>query len=362
MLENSKRPLFWLGHGIRLAGAVDLIEPFLDRFKVPVITSWQGKDMLRHDHPRFYGHAGVYGHPVANKLVQNADLIIAIGTRLALPQTGYNLNKFAPNAHLIMVDIDAAELEKIGKGTGINRDAKEFMLSMMKTQAPYMETEWEYPYLVKSEYPSCSKSYLNPYWFMEELNKWLKPDHIIVTDMGTALLTAYPLLNLNGKQRLITSTGLGEMGFGLPAAVGASIAIGKGEVLCLNCDGGMMFNLQELATIKHHKLPIKIIVFCNNGYRMISHTQDTLGMNRTASSSSDLSFPNWHDLAKSFGIEWHLIEHQQQFNSVIPYMQNFNGPMLVEVIIDPDQKFGPKLSPVINTDGSIYSPGLEEIQ
>ena len=123
---------------------------------------------------------------------------------------------------------------------------------------------------------------------MWELNKWLKQDQVIVTDMGTALLCAYPMLNLNGTQRLITSTGLGEMWFGLPAAIGASFSNGKGEVLCLNCDGGMMFNLQELATIQHHKLPIKIIVFCNEGYSMIKRSQEGMGMKHAASGTKDV--------------------------------------------------------------------------
>ena len=365
MLESAKRPLFWLGHGIRLSGAVDLIEPFLERFDVPFVTSWQGKDMVRHDHPRFMGHAGVYGHRAANTAVQNADLIIAIGTRLALPQTGYDLAKFAPKAQLYSVDIDDNERTKINSN-GITMAAGDFMRKALREWEPAFPVAWliackymtdEMPWL-ESPLHNDTNGYINSYRFMWELNKWLKTDQVITTDMGTALLTAYPMLRLNGRQRLLTSTGLGEMGFGLPAAIGASVAMDSGEVLCLNCDGGLMFNLQELATIQHHNLPIKIIVFDNDGYSMIKRSQEGLGMAHAASGSSALSFPWWESLAQSFGMDCGRIERWEDMTKLDGFFASTNAAMMI-VRVDPQQRFGPKVPTLKDENGNVYSPGLE---
>lgn len=353
MLRDSKRPLFWFGHGIRLAGAVDLIEPFLEKFNVPFITSWQGKDMVDHNHIRYFGHAGVYGHRAANHIVQEADLIIAIGTRLALPQTGYDLTKFAPKARLVVVDIDEAEATKHQRAEAIVMDAGVFMRKAMAEWKPafynhvYWITECDsienellgIDYLARQD-----NGYINPYRFMQELNKWLKPDQVIVTDMGTALLCAYPMLKLNGSQRLITSTGLGEMGFGLPAAIGASISLEGKDVLCLNCDGGMMMNIQELATIKHHNLPVKIVIFANQGYAMIKRSQEGLKMRHTASGTGDISFPNWYHLARAYDIDYmHLLRgYERDMETQVRGMLDAKGPYMLVIDTDPDLRFGPK--------------------
>ncbi len=346
MYSGYKRPLFWLGHGIRLAGAVDLIEPLLERYPIPFITSWQGKDMVRHDHPRFYGHAGVYGHRAANTIVQNADLIIAVGTRLSLMQTGFDLLRFAESAEIRVVDVDSAEATKNPRYIHIGADAKQWIEDALTYPPEDCPAKWliecmgiqdAMPWL---EAQHAHGKFINPYRFMWDLNQWLKPDQIIVTDMGTALLTAYPMLRLNGKQRLITSTGLGEMGFGLPAAIGAAMASGK-EVLCLNCDGGLMFNLQELATIQHHKLPIKLIVFCNDGYAMIKRSQEGLGLAHTASGAADLSFPDWERLAEAFNMHHYRIDTPHQIDAVKDAL-DIPHACFIEVRIDPAQKFTPK--------------------
>jgi acetolactate synthase-1/2/3 large subunit len=350
LLAAHERPLFWLGHGIRLAGAVRLIEPFLSRFGVPFITSWQGKDMVRDSHRYFYGHAGVYGHRAANHIVNRADVIVSIGTRMALPQTGYSIRQFAPDAKLLFVETDFEEVAKFdGRAARIERDAGEFMVGVLKSAEEYdAPLGWvdectryanKYPRL-ESPLHDDANGYINSYRFMWELNKWLAEDQVIVTDMGTALLCAYPMLRLNGTQRLITSTGLGEMGFGLPAAIGASIATGK-QVLCLNCDGGLQMNLQELATIKHHKLPIKIIVFDNGGYQMIKRSQDAAGFQHTASGGADISFPWWEPLAQAYGMDISRIGTWDDMRKLGGFFASTNAALCI-VRMDPEQKFGPK--------------------
>jgi len=270
---------------------------------------------------------------------------------------------------LIKIDLDDAETEKLGRGITIQKDAGVWMREFMETEPPCFPVAWivecdsiqdellGIDYLARED----KNGYINSYNFCAELNKWLKPDQIIVTDMGTALLTAYPMLKLNGKQRLITSTGLGEMGFGLPGAIGASIGNGNSEVLCLNCDGGMMMNLQELATIKHHKLPIKIIVFDNKGYNMIRRSQEGMGMAHSGSDEKDLSFPEWGFLARAFDIKFCWVQTWDEFNKNIPMVMKSKEAWLVQVLIDPNQKFGPKVPTLKDENGKIYSPELSEM-
>jgi len=204
---------------------------------------------------------------------------------------------------------------------------------------------------------------MNSYRFMERLNKFFKDDQVVVTDMGTALLSGHQVLKIKSGQRLMTSTGLGEMGFGLPAAIGASFASECGEVMCLNCDGGMMLNLQELQTIVHHKLPIKIFVFNNDGYLMIKHTQKALfkskpvGTNKT----SGVSCPDFSKIGVAFGIPTFQIRSWDECDDILKSVQLEKGPVICEVFMHPEQLFSPKLSLVAKPDGTLVSPPLEDL-
>jgi acetolactate synthase I/II/III large subunit len=181
--------------------------------------------------------------------------------------------------------------------------------------------------------------------------------------MGTALLSGHQVLRLKAGQRLMTSTGLGEMGYGLPAAIGASFARNQGEVLCLNCDGGMMMNLQELQTVAHHQLPIKLIIFNNDGYLMIKHTQKSLFEGRyvAATKASGVSCPDFSALAQAFGMPAYQIRTWADMERVLPQVQAHTGPVICEVFTDPEQYFYPKLSLALQADGSLISPPLEDL-
>jgi acetolactate synthase-1/2/3 large subunit len=220
----------------------------------------------------------------------------------------------------------------------------------------------KYPWVNSTDHPD-KDGFINSYPFMEKLNDHLKPDLVIVTDMGTALLSGHQVLKLKKGQRLMTSTGLGEMGYGLPAAIGASFAKNKGEVLCLNCDGGMMMNLQELQTVVHHNLPIKLIIFNNDGYLMIKHTQKALfeGRNTGTDAKSGVTCPNFSALAVAFGIPKFQIRTWDDFDKVMPQVQSYEGPVICEVFMHPQQLFVPKLSLGIQKDGSLISPPLEDL-
>jgi acetolactate synthase-1/2/3 large subunit len=375
ILSESRRPLLWLGHGIRLAGAVKLIDTLLDTLHVPALVSWAGIDMIGSDHPLVYGRAGVYGQRQANFVLQNCDFLLTIGTRLAIPQIGYDLSELARGARIAVVDIDPDEARKHGDRVilPICADAGVFMRALIesapKSSLPRTD-EWlqrcdqyrnQYPWIGPEH--QDRDGYINSYPFMDKLSDYLKPDQVIVTDMGTALLSGHQALRLNKGQRLMTSTGLGEMGYGLPGAVGASFAREKGEVLCLNCDGGMMMNLQELQTIVHHQLPIKIIIFVNDGYLMIKHTQKALFEGRYTSSDkkSGVSCPDFSALAKAFDMPAFQIKTWDDFDQVIPQIQEYTGPLICEVFTHPEQLFAPKLSLATRDDGSLVSPPLEDL-
>jgi acetolactate synthase I/II/III large subunit len=377
VLEGD-RPLLWLGIGVRNSG----IEPrsaqsFVEALGVPVLLSWSASDLLPFDHPLVVGSAGVYGQRAANFILQSCDALLTIGTRLAVPQIGYELSELARGATITAVDVDRTELEKSASRTEhqIQADAAAFVGAAMlaipdgpaRSEA---QTEWrEWCTAILSEFPRVGPEhddkdgFINSYRFMEKLDSHLTPDQVVVTDMGTALLSAHQALELRPPQRLLTSQGLGEMGFGLPGAIGASAALGGGEVLCLNCDGGMMMNLQELQTISHNGFPIKIIVFSNDGYLMIKHTQNAILGGRYAGvdRASGVSCPDFSKVAEAFDMQSFTIKTWEDFDVVIPRLLECPGPAICEVFIHPEQMFHPKLGLKIQPDGSLISPPLEDL-
>lgn len=375
-LKTSKRPLFWLGNGIRLSGAESQVENLINQFNIPTIVSWAGIDLVDSNHPLVFGRAGTYGQRCANFILQNCDLLICIGTRLAISQIGYDINEIARDAKIVFVDIDINEINKLGTKIDfkINSDAKDFITAMIDSSDKIKKesyADWiercnyfksKYPWVNETDHPDVD-GFINSYTFMEKLNSHLKDKQIITTDMGTALLSGHQVLRISKGQRLMTSTGLGEMGYGLPAAIGASVASNKGEVLCLNCDGGMMMNLQELQTIVHNKLPIKIIIFNNDGYLMIKHTQNALFNGRKAAvdKNTGVTCPNFSAVAKAFDLPSFQIKTWEDFDKIIPEIQNYQGPLICEVFMHPNQLFVPKLSLAIQEDGTLISPPLEDL-
>ena len=377
ILDSSQRPVLWLGNGIRLAGAEHLVKDLVEKLGIPTLVSWQACDILDSDHPLCFGRAGVYGQRASNFVLQNSDALICIGTRLAIPQVGYDLTEFAREAQVAMVDIDSKELVKLGDRiqVPILSDARVFIEQILgEIKKTYKIQNWikqceiyrsDYP-VVGPEHPDMKDvkgtKYINSYRFMQELEKYFHDDQIVATDMGTALLSGHQVLKFKQGQRMLTSTGLGEMGFGLPGAIGAAIGTNR-EVLCLNCDGGMMLNLQELQTIVHHQLPIKIIIFNNDGYLMIKHTQKALFAGRYSGSDkkSGVTCPDFSKIAYAFGIPSYQVRTWADVESIIPEVQSIKGPVICEVFTHPEQPFVPKLSLVQQKDGSIISPPLEDL-
>lgn len=374
-LRAAERPLLWLGNGIRLAGAERLLPELLAALGAPALVSWAGIDMIDSDHPQVFGRAGVYGQRAANFILQNSDYVLAIGTRLAIPQIGYDLSELARMARIDVVDIDPDEALKHKARTeqSIVCDAGAFIAALLERcgaapvpqRAAWLERcrdyERQFPWV--GEEHADRDGFMNSYRFMQRLNGFLKPDQVVVTDMGTALLCGHQVLRIRDGQRLMTSTGLGEMGYGLPAAIGVSFATGRGEVMCLNCDGGMMMNLQELQTMVHHQLPIKLFIFNNDGYLMIKHTQKSLfkAAYVGTDASSGVSCPDFAKLAHAFGIPSFQIRAWDECDAVLEQVQAAAGPVICEVFMHPEQLFSPKLSLAARPDGSLVSPPLEDL-
>lgn len=355
----SERPVVLLGHGVRASHAEALV-PYLMTLGVPVVTSWPAKDLVDNEHPNYMGCSGIYGNRSANRVIHEADTIIAIGNRMAIWNIGYEGPR--QDQHVIMVDCDGDEVAKFPNADWVKMSIPVFMAALTSCERPdwlALCKQWRYghPWL-ESPAHDDREGYVSAYTFTYNLHKYLRHDEVIVTDMGTPLITAHQVLRLRPPQRLMTSGGLGEMGCALPAAIGASFARGKGQVLCLHADGGMMMNLQELQTIVHHKLPIKIIVYENDGYGMIKETQGKAGMPLVSvNRQTGVSIPDLRMVAHSFGLAACDVRTWPEIDRALTALFASTEPGVVVFHMDPAQPMVPKLDPIY-VDGKPTSPAF----
>lgn len=373
LIQTKNRPVIILGNGCRNINKKKL-KKLIHKLKIPFLLTWSSVDLLNHDDKYFYGKSGVYGERSSNFIVQNSDLLITIGSRLSLLQIGYDIKKFAPKAKIVMVDIDKKELNKFKQKRflKINSDSDHFVNQLIsnkfKIKIP-VNIDWlNYCLNTKKEFPKIIKEHkenrnlINSYVFIDKINSILKNNEIVVTDMGTALLTTFYTLKITKKIKLMSSLGLGEMGFGLPGSIGASIASENGSVLCLNGDGAMMFNLQELETIKYHNLPIKIIIFSNDGYLSLKHTQKNTTKNKYigVDKKSGLSCPNFKKIGKSFGIKSISIKNWREFNLKFKKFYKSKGPGICELFMPVNQPFIPRQVNKVDSKKNIYSLPIQD--
>ena len=369
-LNKAKRPVIVGGNGIRLSGAKGSFNKLVNALNVPTLLTWSGIDLLDNANENFYGRFGLYGQRCANFIIQNADLVIVLGSRLALPQVGYDFSQFARDAKVIVIDIDRLEIAKYPVHEIIQADCKDVIVSLLGNlgSIDIDKQDWiSYCSNLRVKYPwvdteHVDNGYINSYKFIDKLSDHLKDDHIIVTDMGTALLSGHQAIKLKPKQTMFTSLGLGEMGYGLPGALGAAIACPDREVLCLNCDGGIMMNLQELHTIIENGIPMKIVIFNNDGYLMIKHTQKMLfkGHYVSVDSSTGIGLPTFNKLMPAFGYNYYELKEWDKFNIVDEFLNDPKAAVL-EVFMDPQQDFVPKVKGVVLEDQTILAPPIEEM-
>jgi acetolactate synthase-1/2/3 large subunit len=357
-IKQSKRPVILAGHGIKLSKSDELFRNFLNKVNIPTLLSWSATDLLPTDDVNNFGKSGVQGQRSSNFILQNSDLVIVMGSRLSLLQTGYSRKDFAPHAHIIHIDIDSTETNKFD-GKNINKNIYDILSGLNGIDINTDITEWtSYCIDIKHKYPSVLPEHMedptSSYTFIDEFSKKLPDNYTIVTDMGTALLSGFYGFNLKKNQKMFTSLGLGEMGYGLPAAVGASF--GGNPVMCLNCDGGMMMNIQELQTIKANNLPIKIVIFNNDGYLMIKHTQNMLfsGNRIGVDNNTGLELPDYKKVAYAFGYDYYNVDKLDEF------LQS-DTQCILEVFMNPDQEFIPKVKGIKGIDNIITAGLLEEM-
>lgn len=363
LLKSAKRPLLHVGQGVRIAGAVQQLYEFLEVSGIPVVTARNGNDLIPSDHPQFIGRPGTFGQRGANFAVQLSDVYLAVGTRLSLAQTGYNAKDYARNAKIIHIDIDRAELYKGTTQTHfrIEADARGFLAELNR------ETEWPdwSSWLARckalqAKYPAVTqeqreqKNGVNSYALVEKLSELLTPEDIIVTDMGFAFQSTHQAFRVKQGQRLFTNGGTAAMGWGLPAAIGAAVGTGR-RVICIVGDGGLMFNLQELATLRHHNLNVKVFVLNNGGYLTMRQSQEALGR-EIGSGQKDLDFPDLMILARSFGLPCGLM---LDFSYDLAGFLAHQGPSVCEVVMDCEQSQHPK-SVNRRIDGKIIPTPIED--
>lgn len=374
-LSEAKSPLFYFGNGIRHKDSLAVTEQLIAMTGIPFITSWSAIDLFPESNHLNIGRVGIYGDRHANILLQKSDLIVAIGTRLAIPQIGYDKKDFGRKALKWVIEIDPTECAKF-EGLGwniVNADAENVMNALVNAGAKTQDLSlWQTEcnrvknVLPRKEQlgprPSDPTKQIHSGDVIEFLNSNLTADAIVGTDVGAALLTGHYMYEQSGSRRFFTSQGLGEMGFGLPGAIGAHFAERFRQIVCLNTDGAMMFNLQELQVVKEHKIPLKLFVFNNFGYSMIRISQENLFNKRLAGSTTEsgISFPDFKQVSDTFGFSHTLIRNKEDLAKVKEPL-NSNRPELIEIVMDPEQKYFPRLATNKLPDGTLISPPLEDL-
>ena len=372
LINISKRPVIVAGHGIRLAGAKNDFLHLTDELNIPVLTSMNGFDIIPNDNKNFIGRIGTVANRAGNFALQNADLVITIGSRNNIRQISYNWENFAKNAKLVCVDIDNAELNKptLKPFLKINADAKHFINLLLSKKCKFDNMDWmNFCRCLKDKYPPVSEAErignnpIEPYYFMDELIKLFKEDELVVGGNGTAFLLPFQVGKVKKNQRFIWNSGDASMGYDLPAAIGACIANECKRTICLAGDGSIMMNLQELQTIKHYNLPIKLFVLNNGGYISIQQTQKNFFEGRFTACTVDsgVTLPNFTAIGKAFGINTFKIDSVDNLKQNIQDILNEDGPILCEVMLSPGYIFAPKLSAKKLEDGTMISPSLEDM-
>ncbi|OBI26213.1 hypothetical protein A5709_07455 [Mycobacterium sp. E1386] len=380
MARAAERPLLWAGHGIRLAGAQDRFRRVLEALGIPALIAWNGIDLLEDDHPLQAGRAGNYGQRAANFAVQNCDFVFGLGTRMAIPQLGYVQAEFARAAKKGLVEIDPAEIAKLNPAwdLAVNANVADFLEELERQLdagehgiEPSSYTPWvQRVQQWRRDYPPYGPEHqehvperVNSYLFIDRLSDALTEDDVICTDMGTSLTCTHAAIRIKRGQRMVTSTGLGEMGFGLPGAIGACVGSGRRRTIFVGADGSLMMNLQELQTVIHHQLPLKIFLLNSVGYLTIQHTERAIFGDRLSACTpeSGVTVPDFERLSLAFGFEHFRLTDDTKVDEFIADVLETPGPVFAEVMIPTEQFLGPKMAVKVRPDGTLFSPPLEDL-
>jgi len=361
LFNGSKRPLFIFGGGVRLSNNLENLKKLKDKFSIPFTLTWAAMDYFSHNDKLYVGSFGVTSGRAGNFAVQNADLIISIGTRLDTHEVGSNIRTFAREAKKIIVDVDVSEQVKYKKmglkvDMLVTSDCKDFLDALLKIPDNQIKKDiifWQSKISQwKKNYPSCNdrdkkqKKYINPYFFMDLLSIYFKSGQALVTDCGSNLIWTMQALKLKNNQRVISAWNHSPMGYSIPASIGASFALTNKRIICISGDGGAQINIQELATIFKHKLNITIFIVNNHCHGIIQGTQKS--WLKSAFHASDpikgkLPDPDFSKIANAYGIPSLDITNHKDLTKLIEDTLKVRGPILCNIHMEQKSQIYPKL-------------------
>ncbi len=373
-IKAAKAPLILVGTGVRLSGSVDKLLKLIDKLGVPVVTAWNANDAVAADNPYFAGMPGTVGTRPGNFAVQKCDLLLSLGCRLNIRMIGYTHYDFAKNAYKIIVDIDPRELVKptVRADMPVNADVSELIDAMLAkdyTPNPAHAKFVAWCRDLVKKYPAACEEYhnpdgiINPYIFIDTLFDCLNDTDRIICGNGSACVITFQAGKIKQGQRMFTNSGCAAMGYGLPAALGVAVADNSRRTVCIDGDGSVMMNLQELATIAYNRLNVKLVIINNNGYLSIRQTQRNLfkppfiGID----GESGICFPDFGKLADAFGLPYYKTDSEATVSYILDEFLNSDGPAICEVVVDPTQNFAPKSSSKVLPDGRIVSPSINDM-
>ncbi len=372
LIENSKRPLILVGNGVHICKAEKKFLNFLNKSNIPFLTTWNASDISPSNNNLYFGRPGLFGNRIANFAIQSCDLLLILGTRLSVPITGYQMKNFSPLSKKIIVEIDKKEifkrkfktdlkindnlaifLENINKKISNKIQKKKIWLKKLKELKVYLNEDNKY---------KKNKNYINSFRFINTLSEELRGNENIVTDMGTSFTCTMQSFKIKKNQRLFTSSGIAAMGFGLPGIIGAYFGDKQKKTICITGDGGLMFNIQELQTLKNYNIPVKIFIINNGGYLTMKLMQKKnfkkfVGADKV----SGLTLPNFLEVAKSFGFETIKLKNENKLNFKIQKILNSKKAVVCEIFIPPMQELVPRVQTQMNKDGTFQPAMLDNM-
>lgn len=370
MLKNAKRPAILVGCGVESGGVLERFRSFAKKSMIPIVAASMASDILPVSYEKFYGTCGIDGPRPGNFIIQNADVILALGSSLGFVTTGFDQSSFAPKAHIISVDVDENEVKKPGVrvDTFIHSSLEAFFDKLTDenlSPAP----EWlDYCAALKkrfSPFDPADNISMNDrvcaYWFWKKFEEAAPPETVCVLGNNTASSSKFQAGTLYENQRIIANRNCGSMGYDLPAAIGTAVS-GR-QTICLTGDGSIMMNLQELQTIKHYNLPIKIVVFENDGYNAIRLTSENFfdGFLVGCNAESGVSFPSFEEVAKLFGMKYRCCSTNGETAECLDWLFKTDGHVLLEVKQQIHDPMLPKLMSRKREDGSMTAPALQDM-
>ena len=382
-INQAKRPVMMVGSGIHLDGARLLLQEVIHKLRIPVVTEWNSEDLVLSDDPFHCGRPGTIGDRAGNFVVQNADLLLVVGCQLSIRQISYVWSQFAPEAFKIGIHVDEYELLKptvrfdqmihcresdflsalnVSPSVSIHRSGGDWHLWCKSVQK-------QYPVVRSAE--AYHEGPMDVYAFFHALSEALPYQSRMVLGNGAACVCGLQTVRVHRGLRMFTNAGASGMGYGISAAIGASFApdvagVESGPVLCVEGDGSIQMNIQELQTIKYHQLDVKIFWLNNGGYHSIKQTQAAMFFGKTrgycgADASSGLSFPEANGIAAAYGLKFFRIASANDLSSILAEVMACKGPLICEIVVNPEQVWAPKLQSKLLEDGTFLTPPLDDM-